>query len=72
MFFKENLRYLRKKNHLSQVDMARMLDYKSFTTIQKWEDGSATPKYDVLIRIADHFNVSIDDLLRKELKEKQI
>ncbi len=72
MFFKENLRYLRKKNHLSQVDMARMLDYKSFTTIQKWEDGSSTPKYDVLIRIADHFNVSIDDLLRKELKEKQI
>lgn len=70
MFFKENLRYLRKKNHLSQVDMAKMLAYKSFTTIQKWEDGSATPKYDVLIRLADHFNVSIDDLLRKKLKEE--
>lgn len=39
MYFKENLRYLRKKYHITQNDLAEKFGYKSFTTIQKWEDG---------------------------------
>ena len=39
MEFKENLRYLRKTNNMSQDELAEKLGYKSFTTVQKWEDG---------------------------------
>ena len=44
MKFKENLRYLRKANGLSQEELAHKLGYKSFTTVQKWEDGTSFPK----------------------------
>ena len=44
MNFKANIRYLRKINGISQQQIAQYLGYKSFTTIQKWEDGSSIPK----------------------------
>ena len=52
MKFADNLRYLRKQKHISQNELADYLGYKSFTTIQKWEDGSATPPYKVIVKIA--------------------
>ena len=60
MNFKANIRYLRKINGISQQQIAQYLGYKSFTTIQKWEDGSSIPKYDTLKKIADYFNIRID------------
>ncbi|MGN1399860.1 MAG: LexA family protein [Erysipelotrichaceae bacterium] len=69
MYFKENMRYLRKTNRISQQEIAQYLGYKSFTTIQKWEDGSATPKYAVLKKIAAFFRISVDDLTDKNLSD---
>ena len=67
MNFKANIRYLRKINGISQQQIAQYLGYKSFTTIQKWEDGSSIPKYDTLKKIADYFNISVNDLTDKKL-----
>lgn len=68
-YFKENVRYLRKKNQISQNQLANDLGYKSFTTIQKWEDGSATPSYKTLDKLAKYFNVDVNSLVNDNLEE---
>lgn len=54
---------------MSQKDVADR--YKlSATSVSRWEISSEA-RYDVLIDLADLFRVSIDDLLRKDLKATQ-
>lgn len=66
------MRYLRKQFGLSQQDLADNFDYRSFTTIQKWEDGTSVPSYDILQRLALLYKVSIDDLMHKDLTKQKI
>ncbi|MBR2534377.1 MAG: helix-turn-helix domain-containing protein [Erysipelotrichaceae bacterium] len=72
MEFKENLRFLRRTSNMSQDELAEKLGYKSFTTVQKWEDGSAFPRVSTLNRIADLFNVDVDHLLNLDIRRQQI
>jgi len=72
MVFKDNLRYLRHSNKMSQDELAERLGYKSFTTIQKWEDGTSFPRVKSLNEIAEIFNVEIDHLLNIDLRSDQI
>ena len=72
MEFKENLRYLRRTSRMSQDELAEKLGYKSFTTIQKWEDGTAFPRVNTLNRIAEIFSVDVDHLLNLNLRSSQV
>ena len=63
MKFNEHLKQLRKDKGLSQNDLANTFGYKSFTTIQKWEDGTAMPPMRTLQAIADYFDISVDELI---------
>ena len=67
MSFSENLRYLRKKAQHSQEYLAKQLNYKSFTTIQKWEDGTSKPSYAVIAKIADIYNVTVNAIMEQDL-----
>lgn len=69
MYFKENLRCLRHLNRESQDDLADMLGYKSFTTIQKWEDGTSMPSMKVIRKIADHYQVPLEVFCTENLTE---
>ena len=40
-YFKNNLRYLRNKNGIEQLDLALMLGFKSSSTVSEWEKGIA-------------------------------
>lgn len=72
MKFKENLRYLRKANHMSQDELADKLGYKSFTTVQKWEDGTSFPKVENLNKLSSIFNVELDHLLNVDLTTDKV
>jgi len=72
MNFKENLRYLRYQNNMSQEVLSAKLGYKSFTTVQKWEDGTAFPRVKTLNKIAEIFNIDVDHLLNLDMKSDQI
>ena len=72
MEFKDNLRYLRKTNRMSQDELAEKLGYKSFTTVQKWEDGTAFPRVSTLNKIADLFNIDVDHLLNLNIRADQV
>lgn len=72
MEFKDNLRYLRRANKMSQDLLAEKLGYKSFTTVQKWEDGTAFPRVSTLKKIADIFNIDVDHLLNLNIRADQV
>lgn len=63
----ENIRFLRNKKGYSQEDIADMLGYKSFTTIQKWESGVSEPPLKALKKLAEIFNIDMNDLATKKL-----
>lgn len=65
--FAKNLRYLREKSGMEQMDLAKELGRKSPSSISEWEKGKYTPKMGTLSQIAKIFNVNIDDLMEKDL-----
>ena len=56
------LKELRIKKGLSQVKLAMELNIAQ-NTLSRYETGEREAGYDMLIKIADYFNVSIDYLL---------
>ena len=68
MDFKEKIKTYRKDRGLSQQDIAEHFGYKSFTTIQKWEDGSSIPPAKTLKRLAEFFGVSVENLITETEK----
>ena len=63
----ENIRFLRTKKGYSQDDIANMLGYKSFTTIQKCESGVSEPPLKALKKLSEIFNIDMNDLATKKL-----
>lgn len=61
----EKIENLMKKNNLTanKLAIACKLQNNTFTY---WKNGKTKPTIDVLIRIADYFNVSIDYLVGRE------
>lgn len=66
--FNENLKFLRERFGMEQIDLAKKLGRKSSSSISEWEKGKYTPKMATLKQIAEIFNVNIDDLMKKDLK----
>lgn len=60
-----NLIELRKKNNLTQGELASKLNY-SDKSISKWERGEGIPDVETLLQIANLFNVNLDYLVQKE------
>lgn len=65
--FANNLRYLRERSGMDQIDLAIKLGRKSSSSVSEWEKGKYTPKIGVLNDIAEIFGVSITDLMNRDL-----
>ena len=68
--FGNNLLYLRKKTKMSQRDLSTRLD-RTQKTITNWERGDTEPNISQLIHLSMVFNVSIDDLIKKDLEHNR-
>lgn len=62
-FFGQNLIELRKKKGVTRRELAQELGINE-GTLQGYETKGREPKFSMLIKIADFFSVSIDDLIR--------
>ena len=62
----ERLRVLRKERHLTQHDMADVLDI-SFNSYCRYEKNEREPMAPTIVAMADYFNVSADYLLGRTL-----
>lgn len=67
--FSKNLRKLRKKNKLTQKELANYLNI-SQSTIAMYESGKREPDSNTLIKISKFFSVPIDDLLKDKTDSK--
>ena len=70
MKFEEKLIDLRKKNGMSQEELADRLGV-SRQAVSRWELGSTLPDAPNLLKLSDLFGVSIDCLLRDEYDEER-
>lgn len=58
----QKIKGLREKSGLSQIELAKHLNVSN-TTLSQYESGVRTPSDDIKIKIATHFQVSLDYLL---------
>ncbi|MET3617183.1 transcriptional regulator with XRE-family HTH domain [Peptoniphilus olsenii] len=71
MSFGTNIRNLRIKNKLTQKELADKLNL-SRPTIGRYETDERFPDKDVIIKLADIFNISLDTLFDRNFKDKLI
>ncbi len=64
-----NLIYLRRKNGLTQLDLASKINY-SDNAISRWERGEVTPTIETLEIIASYFGITIIDFLDENFPTK--
>ncbi|MBR1925484.1 MAG: helix-turn-helix transcriptional regulator [Clostridia bacterium] len=62
MQISESLKQARQKNKMTQAKLAEMLNL-SPQSVSKWEKGLSEPSVGDIIKLADIFNMSIDNLL---------
>lgn len=60
--FGDRLKELRKKSNLTQQELASKF-YLNKSSISRYENGTQLPEHELLEKIADYFDVSIDYLL---------
>ena len=72
MKFGDKLLRLRKKNGLSQEELAEKLGV-SRQSVSKWESNNAYPETDKIVQICNLFSCTMDDLINDEITDiKQI
>ncbi len=59
---------LRISKELSQFQLGRLLGV-SDKAVSKWENGVSKPKIEILIKLAQIFNISVDDLLYNKMND---
>ncbi|MFL9868426.1 helix-turn-helix transcriptional regulator [Paraburkholderia fungorum] len=59
--FAERLRLLRFARKMTQLRLAELLEVNP-RVYNRWERGLATPQFDTVVRIADIFQITLDEL----------
>lgn len=62
---KNNIKTLREQRKMTQQECADIFGVK-LRAWQTYEQGVSEPKFNILLKIADYFNVSLDYLLGRE------
>lgn len=67
MYLSSNLSYLRKRERLSQAEIAERFNLGS-NTIGSYERGDREPTLDCVLKLSQFFDVTVDDLLTRDLR----
>lgn len=68
MHLAENIKYLREQDGLTQREFAEIVGDNTQSAVGNWEAGRREPELKMIIKIAEFFQVSLDDLILTELK----
>ncbi|MCL2522508.1 MAG: helix-turn-helix domain-containing protein [Erysipelotrichales bacterium] len=71
MFIKENLLFLRKKSNLTQLEISKQLEISEvgYQALER-KASASIPSVATLTKLKQIYNVSIDDLLFKDLSKE--
>lgn len=67
-FLNDNIKHLRKKNGLSQPELAKLLSV-SKSTVANIESDFQNTSLEILDKLHNIFNISLDDLVYKDLSK---
>lgn len=67
MYLAQNLKYLRERRGEAQKDIAELLGVPK-TIMSSYENGYTEPNIEKLILLAEHFRVTLDDLILRDLE----
>lgn len=70
-FFGKNIKKIRGVKGLSQQAFADIFSLKR-GTLGAYEEGRSEPKIDTIIKVANYFSISIDDVLTKNITVNQL
>lgn len=70
-FIGKNIKKIRTVKKINQADFADLFGLAR-ASVGSYEEGRAEPKVDTIIAIANHFGISIDLLLKKELTVNEL
>lgn len=60
-----NIRFLRKANNLTQEELSKQLG-GSKNLVSNYENGISTPDIYTLVKLADIFDITLDELVGRE------
>ena len=64
----ENLQFLRKKDNITQEQLAEQLEV-SRQSVSKWESDSSYPEMDKILQLCNLFHCGVDDLVQKDISQ---
>lgn len=67
----EKIYALRREKNLSQGDLADMLEV-SRQSVSKWENNTAVPDLQKIVRLSEIFEISLDDFIKGEKTQSEI
>jgi transcriptional regulator with XRE-family HTH domain len=67
--FRVNLRFLRRKNHMTQEELGEKVG-KTKSLISSYEKGNVEPGLSALLELTEIFNVTLNDIVLEELSVK--
>ncbi len=67
----QNLQFLRKRDNVTQEQLAESLEV-SRQSVSKWESDASYPEMDKLIQLANLFHCSLDDLVQKDISSRYV
>lgn len=74
MYLAQNLKYLRKKNGETQKDISKLLSVTGYgfseMTVSRYESGECEPELKKVILLAEHYNVTVDELLTVRMQDE--
>ena len=66
MAFNEQLTKLRKRNNITQIELANLMNVKQYV-ISSWETGRSEPNISQIIKLSDIFKIATDYLLDRPI-----
>ena len=67
----DNIRFLRKQRKMTQEKLAEALGV-TVGAVYKWESGQSQPELNMLVNMADFFDISVDALLGYRIKDNRL
>ena len=69
--FGENLQFYRKRESMTQEQLADRLEV-SRQTVSKWEAGASYPEMEKILQLCDLFSCTMDTLMRENASEQEV
>lgn len=67
MYLAQNIKMLREQKGMSQKEMADAFEI-SQSAVGNWEQSHRNPDIEMIVRLANYFNVTLDELVLRDLK----